>query len=257
MDYKVAVKSDVGITKSANQDSCCYKEAVTDDGKVILAVICDGMGGLSKGEVASASVINAFSQWFEKELPKIIGKTDVSGEILYQMDRLIKKLNNDIAQYGIENGISLGTTVSAFIVLENGEYIISHVGDSRIYVIKKDSMRMLTNDQTLVANEVAKGNITAEEAGARLDRNILLQCVGASKVVTPEFYKGKICKEECYLLCSDGFCHEITVQEMWSELRPGVNEDENKMRKNIEKLIGMCKERDESDNITAMLIETC
>ena len=68
MKFNVAIHTDVGIRKETNQDSLCLKQAETDKGVILLAIICDGMGGLEKGEVASATVITAFSKWFETEL---------------------------------------------------------------------------------------------------------------------------------------------------------------------------------------------
>ena len=65
MKYEIAVQTDIGIKKDTNQDSCCVKEAVTEKGNILFAVICDGMGGLAKGEVASATLVKTFSNWFE------------------------------------------------------------------------------------------------------------------------------------------------------------------------------------------------
>lgn len=66
--YKYGYCSEVGIKKSVNQDSLCIKNARLNNHDVLMAVVCDGMGGLSKGELASASVIRAFSKWFETEM---------------------------------------------------------------------------------------------------------------------------------------------------------------------------------------------
>ena len=74
MPFKVEMHTDIGIRKETNQDSMCVKEAQTDKGNILFTVICDGMGGLEKGEVASATIINAFSTWFENELPYQLGK---------------------------------------------------------------------------------------------------------------------------------------------------------------------------------------
>ena len=73
MNYLTAVHTDVGIRKKTNQDSALVMEATTDKGNVLLTVVCDGMGGLAKGEVASAAVIDSFSKWFENDLTKLVG----------------------------------------------------------------------------------------------------------------------------------------------------------------------------------------
>ena len=69
MNFRTAVYTDVGIRKKTNQDSALIETADTDEGRVSLAVVCDGMGGLAMGEVASAVLIRAFSDWFEKRFP--------------------------------------------------------------------------------------------------------------------------------------------------------------------------------------------
>ena len=73
MNFLTAFHTDVGIKKKTNQDSLLIHQAQTDSGNVLLAVICDGMGGLAKGEVASACMIRAFSDWFRLELPSMLG----------------------------------------------------------------------------------------------------------------------------------------------------------------------------------------
>ena len=93
MNYQIAIHTDVGIKKETNQDSLLVKQAVTEKGNIILAVVCDGMGGLEKGEVASATVINAFSVWFENELPTILSKNSYYEDVKYRWDRIIKEQN--------------------------------------------------------------------------------------------------------------------------------------------------------------------
>ena len=74
MNYLFALHTDVGIKKKTNQDSLCVKEASTPNGNILMALVCDGMGGLEKGEVASATIIKAFSKWFQEELPYDLSK---------------------------------------------------------------------------------------------------------------------------------------------------------------------------------------
>ena len=82
MNYLTAAHTDIGIRKSTNQDSALVMEAETDVGRVLLTVICDGMGGLAKGEGASSAVIREFSQWFEQQLPCILAIENPTDRIL-------------------------------------------------------------------------------------------------------------------------------------------------------------------------------
>lgn len=255
MEYKIALSTDIGIKKETNQDSCCVKEAATEKGNILLVVLCDGMGGLSKGEVASATLIKIFSDWFEGDLPKLLAEDAGLSEIQYQWDRIIKEQNQNIAAYGKTLKLQLGTTITAMLVLEDDKYIIGHVGDSRAYKITNEEIVVLTDDQTVVAREMKLGRMTPEEAEKDPRRNVLLQCVGASRIVEPEYYYGNVESDQCYMLCSDGFRHVITADEIKQKFSPEMNPDEKTMASNIEELIELNKFRHETDNITSVLIK--
>lgn len=256
MSYLFSLHTDVGIRKDTNQDSLCIKQAQTDKGDIFLAIVCDGMGGLEKGEVASATLIKTFSEWFETELPFLLAKDNFCEEIRYRWDRIIKEQNQIIGEYGRKHHIQLGTTISVILIFENGQYLIGHVGDSRIYKITDETIEALTLDQTVVANEIRNGRLTQEQAERDPRRNVLLQCIGASKIVEPDFITGQVNINECYMLCSDGFRHVVTTAEIKEAFSPSNNLDETQMHKNIVKLIELNKEREETDNISAILIKT-
>ena len=255
MEYLIALQTDVGIKKETNQDSCFIKEAATEKGKIVMALICDGMGGLAKGEVASASLIKTFSQWFEQELPVILGMKDPMVEIQYRWDRIIKEQNQAIAAYGKTLGIQLGSTFTGMIIMENGDFLVGHVGDSRAYAISDAQIGAITEDQTVIAREIKLGRMTPEQAAQDPRRNVLLQCVGASRVVQPAFYRGKAQSGVCYMLCSDGFRHVISPEEIRSALAPANNPTEADMNKHLTELIDLNKFRHENDNITALLVK--
>ncbi len=255
MEFKIAIRTDVGIKKETNQDSCCVLEAKTEKGNILMAVICDGMGGLAKGEVASATLIRTFAGWFERDLPQLLSMQAGLPEIQYQWDRIIKEQNQNIAAYGKTLKLQLGTTITALLILENGSYLIGHVGDSRAYCVTDQALQALTEDQTVVAREIKLGRMTPEEAERDPRRNVLLQCVGASRVVQPEFYYGTVGAGQCLLLCSDGFRHVVSGAEIQQAFAPGSNPDESTMAANVERLIDLNKFRHETDNITAVLIK--
>lgn len=256
MNYLFAGATDVGIKKSTNQDSYCMREAVTDEGNIIMTVVCDGMGGLAKGELASKSIINAFESWFENDLPLILDKSNIIDEIKYQWERLVRAMNADIGEYGSQNYISLGSTATALIILPSSEYLIVHVGDTRIYKIRPNSIEILTEDQTFVAREIKMGRMTPEQAEVDPRRSVLLQCVGASKTVYPDFSVGRVYPNECYMMCSDGFRHRIAQNEIMAVLNPNFCKSESDMENRLTNLIDLNKSRKEVDNITAIMIKT-
>lgn len=256
MNFYTATHTDVGIKKDTNQDSYCVLQAETNRGNILLAVVCDGMGGLESGEVASASIIRTFRNWFCNDLPFTLPSETYFEDVRYDWDRMIKTQNRSIADYGRRHHFQLGSTITAMIFFEDGRYLIGHVGDSRAYRIDNRELSILTEDQTVVANEVRRGRLTPEEAERDPRRNVLLQCVGASRVVVPDFIEGTAEPGVCYMLCSDGFRHEVSKAEIQNAFSPIVNTEKNQMKSNIVRLIELNKSRGETDNITALLIRT-
>lgn len=256
INFIISASTDIGIKKETNQDSYTVKKIKTGFGNIVFAVLCDGMGGLSNGEIASASVIKAFEKWLTSEFTDICknSKEIDFSLISQQWDRIVQNMNNKIQQYGNERGISLGTTINALLITET-QYIILNVGDSRTYYIS-DNIYQITNDHTLVAQEIAQGKITAEEAETDPRRSVLLQCCGASKTVNPEFHYGQTMAGTSFLLCSDGFRHKITAEEIFSAAYPDNIPDQDAMKRNVDYLIELNKQRGETDNISAVLIKT-
>lgn len=252
MRYIATADTDIGITKDTNQDSVLIKHASFPGGEVLMAIVCDGMGGLSKGELASATVIRSFSQWFDEELPFELEHLDLS-VIGGKWAHRLRDLNLRILEYAKSNGVpSMGTTFSGMLLV-NDEYVFAHVGDSRIYQIG-NGINQLTADQTFVAREIKRGTMTPEQAKTDKRRNLLLQCIGASDVVEPQVQMGKA-ERGAYMLCSDGFRHEITEKEMFESLNPVNLMNKNAMHSNARYLIDLVKSRNEKDNISVILIK--
>ena len=256
MNYIAAYHTDVGLTKKTNQDSLGIKIAETDSGQAAFGVVCDGMGGLSKGELASKEVILAFMNWFDRVFMESAcsGEYDTS-KINEEWNEIIQRQNKSLGQFGKEHDLQLGTTVSA-ILLYKGRYYIVHVGDSRIYQLSGSNAFLLTNDQTFIAREIAAGRMTVEQSKTDPRRSVLLQCVGASEIVEPEFSTGIIFPDTTYMICSDGFRHQISEEEMISKIGPQNAFDEKSMKDGCVYLTQLVKERRETDNITVGLIKT-
>ena len=252
MNFLTAFHTDVGIKKNTNQDSLLINQAQTDIGNVLLAVICDGMGGLAKGEVASACMIQCFSDWFQKELPFMLNAGLRPETLRESWEALVNRVNQKITNYSINQNVSMGTTCAALLIVNNTYYIMN-IGDSRIYLIS-DNIYQLTKDQTYVQREIDAGRMTYEKAMVDPQRNVLLQCVGASPVIMPDFYMGDVSINQCYMLCCDGFRHVVTPQELYQYLNPAVATDSATMQCNLLYITELNKQRMETDNITSALI---
>ena len=251
MRFVAIADTDIGISKETNQDSVLVKHASCEIGEVMMAIICDGMGGLSKGELASATVIREFSKWFDEELPYELNRLDMQ-VIGDKWSHLLKSLNTKILEYAQSRNISIGTTFSG-ILLVGRQYVIVHVGDTRVYHIGA-SLKQLTTDHTFIAREIKRGNMTPEQAQKDKRRNMLLQCVGASERLEPEIIVGET-ENDAYMVCSDGFRHEITENEIYESLNPTNLHNKKGMRANVKYLINLVKQRKEKDNISVVLIK--
>lgn len=254
MNFIVSATTDIGITKSTNQDSYSVKVLNTPQGKMAFAVLCDGMGGLSKGEMASASLVSAFSKWVEERLSVLSQSPINDSDIRREWSAIAADYNEKIKTYGKMCGISIGTTLTAILLTGNRYYVVN-VGDTRAYEIEA-GVKVLTEDQTVVAREVKLGNLTPEEAKTDSRRSVLLQCVGASDDVYPDLFFGDVKKDAVYMLCSDGFRHEITEEEIYAYLNPTVMLDSEGMSNNMKNLVDLNKQREERDNITVIAIRT-
>lgn len=254
MNYIVSANTDIGITKSTNQDSMSVKVINTPQGRMTFAILCDGMGGLDKGEVASASIIRAFDNWVHNNLPSLCEAPIDDSTIRTQWNQIIDEQNKLIGNYGARQGTRMGTT-AVIMLLTQTRYYIMNVGDSRAYEIT-DSLKQITTDQTFVAREVSLGNMTEEEAQTDERRNVLLQCIGASDEVYPDMFFDEVKANAVYMLCSDGFRHEITSEEIYEKLQPNVLFDDTTMSKHATELIELNKQRQERDNISVLMVRT-
>lgn len=254
MNFIISAVTDVGIQKQTNQDSLSTMVVNTCQGRMAFAVLCDGMGGLAMGEVASSSVTNAFRKWVTERLPVLCTNVLDDTTIRNEWIGIVRSQNESIRRYGMEHNVRLGTTVVAMLLTQDRYYILN-VGDSRAYEIGT-TLRQITNDQSLVAREVALGHLTPEQAEQDSRRNVLLQCVGALDTVYPDVFCGEICTNGVYMLCSDGFRHEISAQELYDMLRPEVMLDEHSMRSNAQYLVDLNKQRQEQDNISVAVVRT-
>lgn len=158
-------------------------------------------------------------------------------------------------RYGKKNHMNLGTTLTV-ILFVGARYSFVHVGDSRIYEITyAGKVKQLTEDQTFVHREILAGRMTEEEAANHPKRNVLLQCIGSSKKVEPEVGHGNVKKGSSYLLCSDGFRHCLSSDQIASlgKVAKGKNYEKN-LEAKLKDLAAYDMKNGESDNITAAVI---
>lgn len=265
MKLLLATHTDVGIKKPSNEDSAVMLEAEVPRGSAALVAIADGVGGLACGEVASADIVRALSDWFKEDAASLITTdTDAEGfsaqaleEIKRQWSSLIQARNQKIIEYGEHNRIKLGTTLTALMILPNHRYIAGHVGDSRLYYMDDEAKKAqtLTKDHTLAAQNSEGSKIGPDELFEVEGHNVLLQCIGATLKPVPDFIEGTAAADDVFLLCSDGFSNRLKQEELYEALNSSKLTDETALQHTLKALTETVKQRGEGDNITASLIK--
>ena len=255
MKYVSGLYTDVGIKKKTNQDSLLLHHAETKYGEVVFAVVCDGMGGLQKGEVASAELVNRFSLWFKQSFPVLIAGGALDAEKLRQeWLEILHNCDDDVSRYGSHNGINLGTTMTCILIFGN-QYFVANIGDSRVYMLS-DNIYQITKDHTEIQDKIDKGLITLDQAQNDPSRNVLLQCIGASDYVKPDFFTGTVAPNVCFMLCCDGFRHVVTPSEFYNYLNASKMVSTEAIEGTLRQITELIKSRGETDNISSIVIRS-
>lgn len=254
MEFIVGAYSDKGINKSRNQDSFFLRRAsIPDGGEILMSVVCDGMGGNEKGELASKTCVEEFALWFDENLIMLPELCRSDFNILHQKWlSILMKVHQLLKQYGEEHKIKLGTTIALFFAYQD-KYCIMHVGDTRIYA-KHDNLIALTTDHSLLEQQVAIGNLGREQIYHHPQQNILLQCIGIGENIAPSFKQGVLFGNSIYLLCTDGLIHELSEDELSIEINIHTIKTKVDITGALNKMIYLCRERYEIDDITALII---
>lgn len=250
--YTVTCDSDIGRSRKMNQDAVTIKHISTANEEVVLAVICDGMGGLKDGEIASTSVVKAFLKWFDNAFVKDISHYKEE-RIFSEWTSLINEINSRIYLYGKKQKISLGTTLTAMLII-NEDYYIANIGDCRAYELT-DTIRQVTDDHSVVSKEVREGKITEEQARFDSRRNRLLRSIGVMSKTRADYYTGKVAKRGVYMLCCDGVRNKVYDDEFLYFFHPSVMTNKSNMDNNINYIFYLNKLREENDNMSVVLIK--
>lgn len=234
-----------GRIAGVNQDSLILLQVLTARGRVLMAAVCDGMGGHAQGEAASGYVTQRLQEWFYESLLRAIQKKKPYWVVRRSLDRLTYHMQEQLSQYAGREKNSLGTTMTVLVVYEK-IYLAWHLGDSRIYQIC-DTYRKHGRAEAACAVCLTKDHIEG--------RNMLTKCVGSFGYERPDFRMGAVRDGTAMLLCSDGFRHYIMEQELSDVLRPGQIREEEQIARRLREVGEACMKRGERDNLSAVYIK--
>ena len=236
-------KTDVGLRRHENQDTF----AVEQGKKLLIAVVCDGMGGAEGGQIASSVAVETFM----KEMRALI-RADMTAEQLRELASFcVAKANTAVYQRALQDPAyqGMGTTlVSA--VAEEKYAIVCNIGDSRAYLIRGGEITRITHDHSVVQTLVENGNITAEEARTHPNRNLITRALGPDENTLCDAFEVTFTKGDKILLCTDGLVVTATDDEICRAVCAGKSAEES-----LDDLIALAKAQGAPDNVTAVLIE--
>ena len=233
---RTASLSDVGRRRPSNQDQ--YGEFSGPDGTRLL-VCCDGMGGHHGGETASRIAV------------EVIGETVSAGgeapEALLR--RAFEEANRCIrVRAGEDPGLSgMGTTGVALLLGGDGAAWVAHVGDSRAYRVRDGAIEQLTQDHSIVAEQVRLGVVTPDEA-ATMPHNELSRAIGAAPVIEVDVAQLDAREGDRFLLCSDGLWNLVSDEEIGAAL---VRESPELA---VTRLVALANQRGGTDNVTVQVL---
>ena len=228
--------TDVGKARPINEDAYYLPQ-----GEERFAAVADGMGGHQAGEVASALAIQVFSQTL-REASGEAGEETLMAAVEKANAAIYQQGQSDWAQHG------MGTTLTALWFGDDYVYL-SHVGDSRAYLMRNHALMQLSNDHSLVNELVEKGEITPREARNHPQRNFITRALGTGRRVSPDVIRLDFLPGDAWLLCTDGLTNYLSSAELAEIMNRPLSWQE-KLRAMVDQALS----RGGSDNITAVIV---
>lgn len=240
---RVYAKTDIGKARQMNQDFYYVSQKNED---MCLCILADGMGGYNGGEIASNLATNSAKEYIEENFDKI---EHTEKEIMNLIKYAMEYANKAVLEKSKENEEleQMGTTLEICIIY-NGKAYIGHIGDSRIYRIRKNIIRRITTDHSYVEKLVKDGTITREEAFYHPKKNMLMKALGCNEAIEPDIMVKEFLQNDIILMCSDGLTNMLTEEAIYNTVQ-----EEPKTA--CEKLIKKANENGGYDNISVILIK--
>ncbi|MBL7665690.1 MAG: Stp1/IreP family PP2C-type Ser/Thr phosphatase [Bacteriovoracaceae bacterium] len=190
MSIITAGHSDIGLKRKTNQDSLCLSP------KHLFFAVADGMGGHQGGDIASQTAAKLMPEFFDETTEE---------EPESKLTACIKHINKNILEIAAKNKelAGMGTTISGIQYKGPNLYVVN-VGDSRCYLIHEGQLYQLSRDHSLVQEKVSMGIYSREMARYDEQKNVLVRTVGFDPDVDVDVFRYKVCKNDIFILCTDG-----------------------------------------------------
>lgn len=246
---EIGYLSDAGRIRKLDEDSLVIAKVFSTyevkPAERILIAVADGMGGHSKGEVASYIGAKTVA---EETLPYLLERDDKK-DFADILSTNMKVANQQILQHALDHPEceGMGTTMTVAI-LDGNQAHFGHIGDTRAYLIREDGISQLTKDHSYVQQLVDKGEITPEEAKRHPKRNVITRVVGYYSEVEADTYSQVLQENDRILVCCDGLTSYVEDEELKEIVSEALTP-----KRACEELVKLANERGGSDNISVVL----
>ncbi|MBR5219162.1 MAG: Stp1/IreP family PP2C-type Ser/Thr phosphatase [Clostridia bacterium] len=233
--------TDKGVKRIENQDSFYVAKKAP-----YVFIVCDGMGGHAAGNVASSSAAESVYKYVS--MHSSFDMTDQKAELL--LGGAMEYANNIVHSRSLLSSKYAGMGTTADVCFLNVDTLyISHVGDSRVYLMREGELIRLTEDHTLVNKLLREGEITEKQAEKHPDRHMLTQALGTEEKIEYDFIKQQICEGDIILMCTDGLTNMVSEDTIKVLLISGSAEQA------VNQLIEKANKNGGADNVTAVVIK--
>ncbi len=243
---RIAGCTDTGMRRQVNEDHIGF------DQDLGIAVLADGMGGHQSGEIASHMAVESVMEHLQELIDGESAGAITGSQLLEQVSNTISYSNARIfsAAEKLEQHKGMGTTVVAAVVREAQLYV-GHVGDSRLYLYREDSLRRITRDHSLVQDLIDRGFYTEEEARQANVGHIVTRALGTKEEVEVDTVQHDLQDDDIFLLCSDGLSDMVDDWKIEEMLREGKQE----LQTTAQALIDTANRNGGKDNISVILMQ--
>lgn len=241
--FKVFSQSDIGLVRTSNEDDC---RCGIFSQNAAWAVVCDGMGGVNGGNVASNIAVEKISETilsgYHEGMKGESVRTLIAAAITRANEAVHELAGSDV------NLTGMGTTVVAAIISDSMVHV-AHAGDSRAYLISSDGIHQLTTDHSMVQEMVEKGDLTAQQAKKHPQKNIITRALGVEASIRIDYSETPAPVGCLLLICTDGLTNYVEEDQIFSLAK------ELDGRELTEKLVALAKSAGGGDNITVVVLE--
>lgn len=239
---KAFATSDIGKTREINED---YFFISYPDDEIQLFILADGMGGYNGGEIASRLAVTTAKNYIMTNYEKTEKEKESLLDLVKSSSQYANMVVYEKAQEKPELN-SMGTTLDICLIYQNKAFI-AHIGDSRVYRIRNESIKKMTKDHSYVQQLVDEGKITKEESLKHPKKNMLMKALGCTPFIEPDGLIKGFVKNDALLMCSDGLTNMVSEEDILKIVEENPT-DSTKM------LVQKANDLGGADNITAIII---